>query len=166
MRIKKRNGVIVLCILLLVFWIILASTLDWIEVVVGFFASLMIVIYSYEMIFSDDEANKVRPKMIKSLFILIVVLLKEIVVANFHVAKIVLSRKMPIQPGFVEIKQPLKKSLNQALFGNAITLTPGTLTVDMSDEIIIIHGLNVDEAKNISGSSLEKVFINVEEAGK
>jgi multicomponent Na+:H+ antiporter subunit E len=118
------------------------------------------------LIFTVDDSNAVKPSMLKALFILVMTLLKEIVVANLHVAKIVLSRKMPIDPGFVKIKQPLKKDLNQALYGNAITLTPGTLTIDMSDDEIIIHGLRIEYAKGIEGSHLEKVFIDLEEAGK
>jgi len=166
MKTKKRNGAIVLFILLLTFWMIIASSISLIELTVGFFASLLIVLYSYNLIFTVDDSNAVKPSMLKALFILVMTLLKEIVVANLHVAKIVLSRKMPIDPGFVKIKQPLKKDLNQALYGNAITLTPGTLTIDMSDDEIIIHGLRIEYAKGIEGSHLEKVFIDLEEAGK
>ena len=166
MKTKKRNGAIVLFILLLTFWMIIASSISLIELTVGFFASLLIVLYSYNLIFTVDDSNAVKPSMLKALFILVVTLLREIVVANLHVAKIVLSRKMPIDPGFVKIKQPLKKDLNQALYGNAITLTPGTLTIDMSDDEIIIHGLRIEYAKGIEGSHLEKVFIDLEEAGK
>jgi len=166
MKTKKRNGAIVLFVLLLAFWMIIASSINLIEFIVGFFASLLIVFYSYDLVFTIEDSNAVKPSMLKALFILVFTLLKEIVVANIHVAKIVLSKKMPIDPGFVTIKQPLKKDLNKALFGNAITLTPGTLTIDMSDDEIIVHGLRVDYAKGIEGSHLEKVFINLEEAGK
>jgi multicomponent Na+:H+ antiporter subunit E len=166
MKTKKRNGAIVLFILLLTFWMIIASSISLIELTVGFFASLLIVLYSYNLVFTVDDSNRVRPRMLKALFILVFTLLKEIVVANLHVAKIVLSRNMKIDPGFVIIKQPLKKDLNKALYGNAITLTPGTLTIDMSDDKIIIHGLRIEYAKGIEGSHLEKVFIDLEEAGK
>lgn len=166
MKVKKRKGALILGVLLFVFWIIIASTLNPIELIVGFFASLLIVLYSHQMVFTEDDANKIKPNMLKALFILAITLIYEIVVANFHVAKIVLSKKMPINPGFVKIKQPLKKDLNQALFGNAITLTPGTLTVDMGDDEIIVHGLKVEYAQNIEKSHLEQVFINLEEAGK
>ena len=166
MKTKKRNGALILLVLLFIFWLIIASNFNWIDLVIGFFASILVVLYSHQMIFTEDESNKLRPGLVRALFVLIITVIKEIVVANFHVAKIVLSKKMPIDPGFVTIKQPLKKDLNQALFGNAITLTPGTLTVDMGDDDIIIHGLKKEYATHISGSKLEKVFVAVEEAGK
>ena len=166
MKAKKRNGALVLLVLLFIFWLIIASNFNLIDLIIGIFASVLVVLYSHQMIFTEDESNKLKPGMVKALFVLIVTVLKEIVVANFHVAKIVLSKKMPIDPGFVTIKQPLKKDLNQALYGNAITLTPGTLTVDMGKDEIIVHGLKKEYAKHITGSQLEKVFIAVEEAGK
>jgi len=160
---NKRNGSILLIILLLVFWMIIASSISWIELVFGFFASLMIVLYSYDMVFTVDDATPLKPRTLKALFVLVITLLLEIFIANFHVAKIVLSRKMPIDPGFASIRNPLKKDLNKALYGNAITMTPGTLTVDMKDDEIIVHGLEMHLIHNIEGSRLEKVFMNLED---
>ena len=163
---NKRNGSIVLIILLLVFWMIIASSIHWIELIFGLFSSVMIVLYSDDMIFTVDDSTAIRSKSLKAFFILVITLLKEIFVANFHVAKIVLSKKMPINPGFGTIKNPLKKNLNKALYGNAITMTPGTLTVDMKHDEIIVHGLEMHLIHNIEGSCLEKVFINLEESTK
>ena len=164
MTLKKRNGAILLTFLLFIFWMIIASTISWIELVFGFFASLMIVLYSLDMVFTVDDSTAIRPKTLKALFVLILTLLWEIFIANFHVAKIVLSRKMPIDPGFATIRNPLKKDLNKALYGNAITMTPGTLTVDMKDDEIIVHGLEMHLIHNIEGSRLEKVFLNMEDS--
>jgi multicomponent Na+:H+ antiporter subunit E len=160
---NKRNGMILLIILLLTFWMIIASSISWIDLAFGFFASLLIVLYSYDMVFTVDDSTPLKPKTLKALFVLIVTLLWEIIIANFHVAKIVLSKKMPIDPGFASIRNPLKKDLNQALYGNAITMTPGTLTVDMKKDEIIVHGLEMHLIQNIEGSRLEKVFMNLED---
>jgi multisubunit Na+/H+ antiporter MnhE subunit len=68
---KKRNGAIVLFVLLLIFWMIIASTITLIELTVGFFASLLIVLYSYNLVFTVDDSNAVKPRMLKALFILV-----------------------------------------------------------------------------------------------
>lgn len=166
MKHKKRNGALVLFILLVVFWVIIASTISWIELIVGTLASGLIVFYSYDMILTEDEATPLTFKTIKAFITLVFTLLKEVIVANFHVAKIVLSPKLPIEPGFKKIRQPLKKALNQTFYGNAITLTPGTLTVDMDQEHILVHGLLIKHIEEIENGSLEKAFINLEEANK
>jgi len=166
MKIKKRNGAILLLFLLTVFWMIIASSINLVELIIGFLASTIIVLYSYDMIFTSDDATKLTPKTIIAISVLFYTLIKEIVIANFEVARIVLSRDMPINPGFKIIRQPLKKDLNQALFGNAITLTPGTLTIDMNDEEIIVHGLRIENIDKIEGSALQKAFIRLEETKK
>jgi multicomponent Na+:H+ antiporter subunit E len=166
MKRKKRNGAILLLALLTIFWMVIASSINLVELIIGFLASTLIVLYSYDMIFTSDDATSFTPKTIVALVVLFYILVKEIIFANFEVAKIVLSPKMPINPGFKKIRQPLKKDLNQALFGNAITLTPGTLTIDMNDEEIIVHGLRLDNIDKIEGSALQKAFIRLEEASK
>lgn len=159
---SKRYGAFLLLILLTVFWMIIASSISLTELIVGIFASLLIVLYSMDLVFSKSEMTSLTPRTVKALFILFIRLIIEIVISNFHVAKIVLSKKLPIDPGFESIRQPLKKDLNKTLYGNAITLTPGTLTVDMSDDEIIVHGLEKHSVKSLEGSKLEKAFMNLE----
>jgi multicomponent Na+:H+ antiporter subunit E len=158
----KRYGAGLLLVLLTVFWMIIASSISVTELIIGLLASLLIVLYSMDLVFSKDEMTSFTPRSIRALFILFIRLIIEIVVSNFHVAKIVLSRKLPIDPGFETIRQPLKKDLNKTLYGNAITLTPGTLTVDMTDDGIVVHGLEKHSVKSLEGSKLEQAFMNLE----
>lgn len=158
----KKYGAIILFILLLAFWIILSLKVDLTVAIIGFFVSTMVVFFNYDLVFNHQEATKLTFRTIKKFIVLFFVLIFNIVKSNIEVAKIVLSKKMPIDPGFVTIKNPLKKELNQALFANAITLTPGTLTVDMNDEEIVVHGLVKEHVHQLDGSSLEKAFMALE----
>ena len=159
---KKKFGVIILFILLLLFWFALSFRIDLTIAIIGLLVSLVVCLLNYDLGFNHSEVTKLTFKFLYRIFILFFVLIFNIAKSNIEVAKIVLSKKMPIDPGFVKIKNPLKKELNQALFANAITLTPGTLTVDMNHDEIIIHGLVKDSVKNIDTSSLEKAFIALE----
>lgn len=163
MILTKKYGAIILFLLLLIFWFILSFRIDLTIAIIGCIVSTMIVLFNYDLVFNNTETTKLTFRMIGKFFVLLAVLIFNIVKSNIEVARIVLSRKMPIDPGFVTIKNPLKKELNQALFGNAITLTPGTLTVDMNDEEIVIHGLIKEHVKHLDGSSLEKAFMALEE---
>lgn len=163
---SKKHALIFLCVLLMLFWLILSFRFDIEVIVIGFFACLVVLLYNFDLIFNDMEATKITFKTSYLLLRLLVILIWEILKANIHVAKIVLSKKMPIDPGFESIRNPLKKDLNQTLFANAITLTPGTLTVDMSDDYIIVHGLVKSEIKGIEGSQIEQAFMKLEEANK
>ncbi len=159
---KRRQGAVVLFMLLFIFWVVLSSKITLIQLIVGFFASLLVVFYNYDLVFNDLEATKITFKFIGRLIHLFIVLLIEIVKSNIHVMMIVLSPKMKINPGFKKIKQPLKKEFNQALFANAITLTPGTLTVDMDDEYILVHGLEMEHIDDIKKSNMQKAFERLE----
>ena len=159
---NKRNGAILLFIFLLGFWFILSTKIDFTIAIIGFFASLLVVFYNFDLIFNDQEVTKLTLRSLISFVALCFVLLKNIVKSNIEVAKIVLNPKLPIKPGFVKIRNPLKKELNQALYANAITLTPGTLSVDVDQDFILVHGLNMDLVKNLEHSDLEKAFIHFE----
>ena len=63
--------------------------------------------------------------------------------ANLDVAYRVLNINMPIRPAIVKVHTRLNSSTAKAFLANSITLTPGTLTVDMIDDTMYIHWINV-----------------------
>jgi multicomponent Na+:H+ antiporter subunit E len=67
-------------------------------------------------------------------------------VANLDVVYRVVHPKMPIRPGIVKVKTRLKSESAKAALANSITLTPGTLTVDITDDgFLYVHWINVRE---------------------
>lgn len=68
-------------------------------------------------------------------------LLKEILVANLHVARIILTPSLPISPILVHYKSSQKSDLGRALYANSITLTPGTITTGIKDDELEVHSL-------------------------
>jgi len=75
--------------------------------------------------------------------------------ANIDVLYRVLHRDLPINPGIVRVKTELKTEMGKAFLANSITLTPGTLTVDIVGQTLYIHWINVPaedpetEARNL-----------------
>lgn len=150
-------------VLLMIFWIILTGTLDLPTVLIGAAASILVVWFNANLLFGKDEISKVSFKTMFAFLKVMIVVLIEVVKSNIHVAMIVLKKKMPIDPGFVVVRNPLKKAWNQALYANAITLTPGTLTVDVVEEGILVHGLVKSEVLSIEDSKMERAFRALEE---
>jgi multicomponent Na+:H+ antiporter subunit E len=68
-----------------------------------------------------------------------------IVIANFDVLYRVIHPNLPIRPGIVKVKTSLKSDEAKTFLANSITLTPGTLTVDIIDDWLYVHGINVHE---------------------
>lgn len=76
--------------------------------------------------------------------------MRELVKSNFDVAGRVISPKLPINPGFVEVKTKLHSKIGRMILANSITLTPGTLTVEINDDRLFIHWIDVQ------GGNIEK----------
>ncbi len=91
-------------------------------------------------------------------------LLKDIFIANFHVAKIVLSPKINIEPVTINYKTSLQSDFLRVLLANSITLTPGTLTVNMEDDILEVHCLDVSFAEDFTELGFETILMKVEGA--
>ena len=68
-------------------------------------------------------------------------LLKEILIANINVAKVILSPKLPISPIMVVFGSTQKTDLGRVLYANSITLTPGTITTGVEGDQLEIHAL-------------------------
>jgi len=93
-------------------------------------------------------------------------LLMELVKANLNVAKIVLNPKLPISPKIMKVDTNLQSRAAQTLLANSITLTPGTISVELNEDTLYIHTLEGDFVQNpetLKGP-FEKVLKEVFEA--
>jgi multicomponent Na+:H+ antiporter subunit E len=84
------------------------------------------------------------------------ILIYETAKANVYVSKIVYSRKIDIKPQMVFFKTGLKTTAARVMLANSITLTPGTLTIVLNDDLLCVHCLNSDLAGDIDKSVFVK----------
>ena len=91
-------------------------------------------------------------------------LIIEMCIANIHMIALVLSDKPneSIRPAIVKHKTPLKTSVGRVALANSITLTPGTITVDVGDNCVYVHAIDERARKSLENSSLENKLINME----
>ena len=83
---------------------------------------------------------------------------KEIWSSSIEVARVVLHPKLPISPRTITIESPSRHNFDQVMLGNSITLTPGTLTLDVYDGQLKVHTLTDEGAKALlSGEMASKV---------
>ena len=86
-----------------------------------------------QFLITTEKSRGFVPRLVNSGKYLIY-FLWEVVKANVHVAYIVLHPKLPIKPGIVKIETKLTKESGITVLANSITLTPGTLTIDVDPE--------------------------------
>lgn len=95
---------------------------------------------------------------IKYIFMYIPLFIVKLIQANLDMAKIVLSKDLPIKPGFVILKTSLKKDISKLSLANSITLTPGTLSVDIKDEEVLIHWVKVEGSEDQQKEAIAGAF--------
>lgn len=86
-----------------------------------------------------------------------VVLVKEIVKANFAVIHMILSEREELEPALVSFHSDMKTPTGKTLLANAITLTPGTITVTLEDSEYVVHCLDQSLAEGMD----ESVFVEM-----
>ncbi len=125
---------------LMLFWLILSFNFQFPSIVVGIVVSLLISLLSYNFFIQGNEG--IHSKMIGTvwyIFVYVFVLLYEMFLASFDMLYRIIT--MDINPEIVMIKSDIKSELGILLLANSITLTPGTITVDIEDEYLYVHWL-------------------------
>lgn len=100
--------------------------------------------------------------LIPQILVYILVLLVEIVRANFAIIKLVLAPDIEVEPCIVKFNTNLKTEAARIALANSITLTPGTITVSLEDNELLVHALNRDFAEGLQGSMFEKLLMRME----
>ena len=83
-------------------------------------------------------------------------LLWEIAKANVDVARVILRRDMPIEPAMLDIEGSQKSELGFVIYGNSITLTPGTVTVDLGGGKLQVHALTRLAADGLLSGEMDR----------
>jgi multicomponent Na+:H+ antiporter subunit E len=136
---------------LLLFWVLLNGSLAPEVLGIGAVVALAIMLFSRDgMTFLTGF--RYTPKAIWATLLYLLFFFKELMKANLRLAKIVLSPSLPINPGFVKVRTRLKSPMGRLLLANSITLTPGTLTIEMEGEWLYVHWITMD-AGDIDGAT-------------
>jgi len=144
---------IVLFILAYIVWALLNWMPDWQHLLIGVFVSLFVTFLTGDLF--PIKFNRIFDfrRYLWALYY-IPVFLWECIKANFDVAYRVIHPDLPIKPGIVKIKTGLKDDLALTLLANSITLTPGTMCVDIDKDngVLYIHWINVLD-KDLDGAT-------------
>lgn len=89
-------------------------------------------------------------------------LIKEVVVANIAVARCVWSGNHAINPQVVKVTANQKTDLGIVIYANSITLTPGTVSIDLQENEITVHALTDDSANDLMTGEMDRRVCKVE----
>lgn len=152
---KKAPAIALLFATLLLFWLLLNGSLAGDVLLVGVVAALFIAIL-FRGGRSILSGFHFTPHAIFATAGYLMFFLAELVKANLHIARVVLTPSLPISPAIVKVRTRLQSPMGRLLLANSITLTPGTLTVEINGEWLYIHWVNA-EATDIDAATAQIV---------
>ena len=127
---------------LMLIWVIANGTLAPDNMIAGLVisAAIALAFAAFSRVYSVIRWS---PRVIFYYLLYLGVFLIELTKANINVMRLVFSPRIRIEPGIVEIKTELKSPIGRLALANSITLTPGTLVVDIREDSLFIHWINV-----------------------
>ena len=136
---------------LLLIWVIANGTLAFDVLITGIVisAAIALAFASFARVYSVIRWS---PKVMLYYLMYLAVFLTELTKANLNVMRLVFSPRIDIEPGIVEIKTSLKSPIGRLALANSITLTPGTLVVDIKDDSLFIHWINVSATDPVAAT--------------
>lgn len=134
---------LVLAIVLALYWITLSGYFDnnLLFILGGISIALVLGLCARMKILDEETAPYLNAPKALGYYVW---LFKEIVIANVQVVKAVLSPDLEISPTMVKVKSSPNSDIGKTMFANSITLTPGTVSVEMSEDEILVHALLSD----------------------
>lgn len=154
---KIKNQLAIFFVLMFI-WILINNSLNLQIIGVGFILSLCLAFIFGRRTDVLDEF-KFTPKAFFYTGVYLFVFFGDLVKSNIDVALRVLKPSLPINPGIVKTRTVLKSKMARMILTNSITLTPGTLTVDIEGDILYIHWIDVEsEDIDVATEKIVKKF--------
>jgi multicomponent Na+:H+ antiporter subunit E len=133
---------------LFAFWLILSGRYQAEFIILGVLSAGLVTHLTHDLVSFVFERNRkeiVNPRLtllrIGHFLGYLPWLFSRIVLANIQIAMIVLSPRLPIEPGLLQFRTRLRNTFAQIIIANSITLTPGTLTINLKNGQYIVHAL-------------------------
>ena len=146
---------IALGISLSVLWIVLSGHFDPLLLGFGLFSVIFVVYLAIRMDIADHEGHPLHlryPALVGYWFWL----QEEIIKANLDVTRRILDPKLPISPTLVVLKATQPSAVGRVIYANSITLTPGTVSMSVDDNLIQVHALTQEAVDELVSGEMDR----------
>ncbi|MBD3109029.1 Na+/H+ antiporter subunit E [Bacillus sp. AGMB 02131] len=152
---------ILLNVVLALVWMFLSHSYNPSSFIVGYLLGILLLL-GFRKFFNSRFYMQRVWAVIKLFFLFI----KELIMANISVLKVILKPKLDMKPGIFALETELKNPWEITLLANLITLTPGTLVIDVSDDnkVLYIHAMDINDVQSdidAIKNSFEKAIMEV-----
>jgi len=149
---------------LMIFWTIMSGFLTVIHLSMGVVSVASVLYVNYKLKshrFFDDDMNDIQELRFGRAIYYIGWMIVQIVLAGFHVAFLIIRPKMPIHTTILTFKTDLPSAHARMILGNSISLTPGTLTIDIVGDTFTVHSLDSASHESISSDKMPRQVLKL-----
>ena len=145
---------------LLAIWLLLSGHYTPLMLTLGVLSTLFVVFLATRADLIDRET---QPTLLKPSVLLYWFWLgREIIKSNIDVARRILNPRLPISPNIFTVRAGQKTELGRVTYANSITLVPGTVTVDIDEDVFTVHALTQAAAADLKRGEMNRRVCNVE----
>ncbi|MFN3164977.1 MAG: Na+/H+ antiporter subunit E [Pseudohongiellaceae bacterium] len=150
-----------LAILLAIFWVINSGHFDALLLSLGALSIILVIALNHLM---NKVSGSEQPPVILSwkLPFYVLWLVKEIVKSNIEVIRCIWQRNPAIEPSVIQVKASQESDLFKVLYANSITMTPGTVTMEVEGDMFTIHALTRASREGIESGEMDTKVRNLE----
>ena len=141
-------------------WLFLSGHYVPLLITFGVVSSVFVVIVSMRMDVADHEGLPVHLSWRGIIYW--PWLVWQIILANIDVARRILSPGLPISPCVVTLHTSQKTELGKVIYANSITLTPGTVTMELEQDQVVVHALNQAAADDLAEGAMDRKVTKME----
>lgn len=145
-----------LAMMLLTLWLGLSGQLSILMLSLGVASTLAVIYIAHRMDVIDEERYPAHMTVL--LFRFWFFLFREVVIANIDVLKRIFRPGKNISPQLFELPLTQKTDLGRVIYANAITMTPGTVSVNVNKETITVHSLSREAARDLCSGRMARAM--------
>ncbi len=146
------------------FWYLMSGYFDFTHSLMGVISVCIVLAINYRLkkhTYFEGETDVIYDIRFSYVPFYFGWLLVQIVISGIHVAKILLSPSLPIQTSVVKFKVNYPNPHCKMILGNSITLTPGTLTVDIQGDEFIVHAISPNSFEGIASDEMPRQVLKL-----
>lgn len=136
------------------FWLVLSGHFEPFLLAAGVVCAVAVTIFMRSMSVVDREAHPVD--LLRRAIVYWPWLLKEIAKSAWDVTKLIVDPRLPISPTLITVKASQKTDIGVATYANSITLTPGTISVEVERGEILVHALTKAGADSLAEGDMDR----------
>lgn len=150
-------------IFLFLLWMIFNARITPEIIIIGLVVAAAVYLFMCRFMDFSIQKDILIMKKLGIFLLYAVMLLWEILKANKATVHMILSNRYEIEPVIIRFRTTLKSRTARVLFANSITLTPGTITVELKDDEYVVHCLDRDFAQGITEGRIVMLLHRLEE---